>query len=88
VAVLLKITNPGMSLQMYDQIAAKLIPELKKRAGFHAHFVYAQGDGFVVHEIWDTREQEEDWFESVRANLPPDARPHIEAIELHNFASK
>ncbi|MDQ2908207.1 MAG: hypothetical protein M3R44_02530 [Candidatus Eremiobacteraeota bacterium] len=85
-AVLIKITNPGISLGMYDQISAKLIPEMKKRAGFQAHFVYPQGDGFVVNEIWDTRAQQEDWFDAVRANLPSDARPKIEAIELHNFA--
>ncbi len=85
-AVLVKITNPGISLGTYDQIAAKLIPEMKKRTGFQAHFVYPQGDGFVVHEIWDTREQQEDWFDSVRPNLPSDARPQIDVIALHNVA--
>lgn len=85
-AVLVKITNPGITLATYDQIAVKLIPEMKKRAGFQAHFVYPQGDGFVVQEIWDAREQQADWFESVRGNLPSDARPHIEVIELHNVA--
>ncbi|MBC5800561.1 MAG: hypothetical protein GIX03_16385 [Candidatus Eremiobacteraeota bacterium] len=83
-AVLVTITNPGISLETYDQIAARLIPDMKKRAGFQAHFVYPQGDGFVVHEIWDAREQQEAWFDSVRPNLPSDARPQIEVIELHN----
>ncbi len=73
-AVLVKITNPGISLGTYDEIAGKLIP------------VYAQGDGFVVHEIWDAREQQEDWFDSLRGSLPSDARPQIDVIELHNVA--
>ncbi len=85
-AVLVKISNPGITLETYDQIAARLIPEMKKRAGFHVHYVYPQGDGFVVHEIWDNREQQEDWFKSVRPNLPPSAQPRIEVIELHNLA--
>lgn len=86
-AVLVRITNPGMSLQQYDQIAGKLIPELKKQAGFHSHLIYPQRDGLVVEEVWDTREQQENWFELVRANLPPDARPQMDFVELHNFAS-
>ncbi len=85
-AVLVKISNPGISLGTYDQIAAKLVPELDKETGFHVHYVYAQGDGFVVHEIWDKREQQENWYQSVRSNLPADADPRIEVVELHNLA--
>lgn len=85
-AVLVKISNPGITLETYDQIAAKLVPEMKKRAGFQVHYVFPEGEGFVVHEIWDKREQQEDWFESVRANLPGSAQPRIETVELHNLA--
>lgn len=82
----MKISNPGITLETYDQIAAKLVPEMKKRAGFQVHYVYPEGEGFVVHEIWDKREQQEDWFESVRPNLPASAQPRIETIDLHNLA--
>ncbi len=85
-AVLVKISNPGISLGTYDQIAARLVPEMKKRTGFQVHYVFPQGDGFVVHEIWDKREQQEDWFKSVRPNLPADAEPQIEVVALHNLA--
>ncbi len=88
-AVLVKITNRGGSLAMYDQVAAQLVPELKRQAGFHAHFAQALDDGFAVHELWDSREQHEAWFEgNVRPKMPPGATPQVEVLELHSLATK
>ncbi len=83
-AVLVKISNPGINVETYDRVSSNLTAEMKKRAGFQVHYMYPQGESFVVHEIWDTHEQQEDWFDSVRANLPADAQPKIEVVELHN----
>ena len=88
-AVLVKILNRGMSLDTYDQIAPRLLPELKRQTGFHMHLCNSIEDGLVVREVWDTAEQQRAWFEGyVRPNIPPDARPEIEVVELHNVEAK
>lgn len=86
-AVLVKITNRGASLAMYDQLAARLVPEVKRQAGFYLHYSYALDDGFAVNEVWDSREQHAAWFEgNVRPNMPPGADPQIEVVDLHSVA--
>ena len=88
-AVLVKIVNRGMSLATYDEIAPRLIPELKRQAGFHVHLCSAIDDGLVVSEVWDSAEQQQAWFEKyVRPNIPPEGRPEIEVVELHNVVTK
>ncbi len=88
-AVLVKITNASVDMAKYDAISSRLIPALKQQPGFHAHFAYGQDGNLVVQEIWDSRDQHTAWFEgSVRPNMPPEATPKIEVIELHNVATK
>ncbi len=87
-AVLVKVTNRGASLAMYDQLSSRLLPEAKRQAGFHIHVCYPLDDGFTVNEVWDTVEQHTAWFEgNVRPKMPPGANPQIEVIELHNIAT-
>jgi hypothetical protein len=39
--------------------------------------------------VWDSAEQQNEWFERyVRPNLPPEGRPEIEIVELHNVEAK
>jgi heme-degrading monooxygenase HmoA len=88
-AVLVKILNRGMSLDKYDEIAPRLVPELKRQSGFQMHLCSSTDDGLVVHEVWDTAGQQQAWFEKyVRPNLPPEARSEIEVVELHNVEAK
>jgi len=88
-AVLVKIINRGMSLDMYDEIAPRLIPELKRQTGFHMHLCNPIDDGLVVSEVWDSADQQQAWFDRyVRPNIPADARPEIEVVELHNVVAR
>jgi heme-degrading monooxygenase HmoA len=88
-AVLVKILNRGMTLDMYDQIATPILAEIKRQAGFQIHACYATGDGLIVTEVWDTAEQQRAWFEKyVRPNIPADADQEFEVVELHNVATK
>lgn len=88
-AILVKILNRGMSLDTYDEIAPRLIPELKRQAGFHFHLCNPIDGGLVVTEVWDSAEQQQAWFEQyVRPNIPPEGRPEIEVVELHNVETK
>jgi heme-degrading monooxygenase HmoA len=88
-AVLVTITNYNASIEMYERIATRMIPELKRQAGFHSHFAYAIEDGFVVSEIWDSAEQHTVWFETtVRPNMPAEADPEIAFVKLVQLAEK
>jgi hypothetical protein len=88
-AVLVKILNRGMSLEGYDQVGVPLIAAIKQQAGFQFHLCYASDDGLVIHEVWDTADQQRAWFDAhIRPNIPPDADTQFEVIELHNVATK
>ena len=88
-AVLVKITNRAASLAMYDQLSSRLLPEAKRQAGFQIHACYPLDDGFEVIEVWDTAEQHRAWYDgNVRPNIPPDAQPEIDVVELHNVATR
>ena len=73
-----------MSAAEYDESAPVLIEQLKKQPGFLAHVAYADADGFVVAEVWETQEQHDTWFE---ANVKPSVPFEItqEVIDAHSF---
>jgi heme-degrading monooxygenase HmoA len=72
-----------MSAAQYDASAPQLVAMLKKQPGFLFHVSYADGDGFVVAEVWETREQHDAWFD---ANVTPNIPMEItqEVIDLHS----
>lgn len=82
-AALVKITNPGVSTEVYDQISTAVEPGLKASAGLQTHVAYQEGDGMIVLEVWDSSEQHEEWFTAnVKPHLPPGTA--VEVIALHN----
>ena len=83
---LVKITNPGVSTSVYDQISAAVEPGLKSSAGLQTHVAYQEGDGMIVLEVWDSAEQHQQWFgANVQPHLPPGTS--VETVELHNVIS-
>jgi hypothetical protein len=85
-AVLVRITAPGMDQAVYDQGAPVLHELVKKQPGFLMHVAYQTPGGFSVGEIWETQAQQESWFnEQVKPNLPPEivAAATTEYISLH-----
>ena len=82
-STLVKITNPGVSPQVYDQISAAVEPGLKASSGLQTHVAYQEGDGMVVLEVWDSLEQHREWFTAnVEPHLPPGTS--VDVLELHN----
>ena len=84
-AVLIRNRVAGMTSSLYDEIASHLIEKLKTQPGFVLHVSYeVAGSGFTVAEIWESREQHEQWFEqNVRPNLPGGVEHEV--IELHSL---
>jgi heme-degrading monooxygenase HmoA len=83
-AVLIRSRVAGMDPSKYDEISPPLIEKLKTQPGFVLHVSYeASGSGFTVAEIWESQEQQAEWFEqNVKSNLPGDVEQEV--IELHS----
>jgi hypothetical protein len=47
------------------------------------HVAYVTPEGLVVGEVWETRQQQQKWFdENVKPNVPTEIKQEV--IELHN----
>jgi hypothetical protein len=85
-AVLVRITAPGMDQSGYDQAAPGLHELVKKQPGFIIHVAYPMPGGFTVGEVWESQAQQESWFnEHVTPSLPAEivAASSTEYIQLH-----
>ena len=77
---------PGMTGERYDQVSTELLPKLKQQPGFLYHVAFSEGDGLTVSEIWESREQHDEWFEeNVRPNVP--AEISVTALDVHNVVT-
>ncbi len=82
-ASLVRITNPSISPEVYDQISTAVEPGLKVSDGLQTHVAYQDGDGMVVLEVWDSADQHQQWFSTnVEPHLPPGTS--VEVLALHN----
>jgi hypothetical protein len=81
-AILARMTIPGMDAATYDQVSAQLTAVIKAAPGFITHVAYPSPGGFSVGEIWASRGDYESFFnENVKPNVPVEIRQEV--IELH-----
>ncbi len=72
-----------MSTAQYDETAPTLVELIKKQPGFLLHVSYEDAGGFVVAEVWETKEQHDAWFdENVKPNVPFEITQEV--IDLHS----
>lgn len=77
-------TAPGMPAEAYYAAMADVAEPLRHSAGFISHAAQISPDGVTVTELWETREQWQQWFDtSVRPHLPPGA-PEPTVVEVLN----
>jgi heme-degrading monooxygenase HmoA len=82
-AVLVRMSAAGMETSNYDEASQALTELVKKSPGFIMHVAYTTPDGMGIGEVWESREQHEEWFnENVKPNVPFEFKQEI--IELHN----
>ena len=75
--------HAAMSAAQYDESAPPLIEQLKKEPGCLVHVSYEGPDGFVVAEVWETKEQHDTWFDAnVKPNVPFEITQEV--IDLHS----
>jgi heme-degrading monooxygenase HmoA len=89
-AVLMTGKVPGMTAEIYDGIAANVMPRLKQAKGFISHAAGMGEDGvWTVVEVWESEEEGQRWFEEgVKPNLPAGVVPDRRYRTLHNFVAK
>jgi len=75
-----------MTSGQYDQVIARLAPELAAAEGFIAHFARPGTDGgWTVIEVWESEQQQAAWYDAkVRPHLPPGS-PEPGIRPLHNL---
>ena len=63
---------------------APLIEKLKQQPGFLLHVSFEDAQGFAVAELWETKEQHDDWFDAnVKPNVPAEITQEV--IEVHGL---
>jgi heme-degrading monooxygenase HmoA len=82
--ILVRIAANGMDESTYDQMAPGLHPLLKTQPGFIMHVAYPIPGGFAVGEVWESKAQQETWYnEFVTPNLPDPDAMSTEYFEIH-----
>ena len=81
---------PTLTADVYDAMAAQMMPLMKGHKGFIAHTGGpSPSGGFRIVEIWETEADGTAWFEAnVKPNLPPDMKPERKWFPLHNVVTK
>jgi len=86
-SVLARLSVAGMTTDMYDKASEQLTPRVLSSPGFVAHVAFV-GDGKLhVSEIWDRREDFQNWFDNnVKPNVPG---VEVDVVtEVHNVIIK
>ena len=86
-SILARLTAAGMTTESYDQASAQLTPLLLAAPGFVAHVGFVVDGEFHVSEIWDSRDELQNWFDNnVKPNVP--GVEIGEVREVHNVIIK
>jgi hypothetical protein len=80
---------PGMTKEMYDEMASALLPLLAQRPGFIAHAAWPVGGGWQVMDIFESEIEHDSWAaEVVGPAMPEGLRkmppPKMTYQPLHN----
>ena len=81
---------PTLTADVYDAMAAQMMPQMKGQKGFIAHTGGpSPSGGFRIVEIWESEADGTAWFEAnVKPNLPPDIKPERKWFPLVNVVTK
>ena len=86
-SVLVRLSASGMTTDMYDKASEQLTPRVLSAPGFVAHVAFVGDGGFHVSEIWESRDDFQNWFDNnVKPNVPG---VEIDVVrEVHNVIIK
>jgi heme-degrading monooxygenase HmoA len=85
--VLVRLSVSGMTTDTYDKASEQLTPPLLAAPGFVAHVGFVVDGEFHVSEIWESRDDFQNWFDgNVKPNVP--GVEIDEVSEVHNVMIK
>ena len=86
-SVLVRLSASGMTTDTYDKASEQLAPLVLAAAGFVAHVAFVVDGEFHVSEIWESRDDFQNWFDNnVKPNVP--GVEIDEVREVHNVLIK
>ncbi|HEY5272806.1 MAG TPA: hypothetical protein VIJ34_06180 [Acidimicrobiales bacterium] len=86
-SVLVRLSVSGMTTDSYDQVSGQLTPPLLAAPGFVAHVGFVVDGEFHVSEIWESRDDFQNWFDNnVKPNVPGVGIDEVR--EVHNVIIK
>ena len=70
-SILARLSASGMTTDMYDKASEQLAPLVLAAPGFVAHVAFVRDGVFHVSEVWETRDDFQNWFDNnVKPNVP------------------
>ena len=86
-SVLVRLSASGMTTDTYDKVSEQLTPLVLAAPGFVAHVAFVRDGVFHVSEVWDSRDDFQNWFDNnVKPNVP--GVEIDEEREVHNVILK
>jgi hypothetical protein len=87
-AVMIIAEVAGQTQQGYDGMLAVLAERIRAAPGFISHTGFPVEGGWRVMELWQTKEQANQFFaKNVVPHLPPGIRPKRSVQELHSLVT-
>ena len=70
-SILVRLTASGMTTDTYDKASEQLTPRVLAAPGFVAHVAFVVDGDVHVSEIWESRDDFQNWFDNnVKPNVP------------------
>jgi hypothetical protein len=87
-AVLIATDVKGQTEEGYDGVLLAVRDAVQKAPGFIMHFAHPAEGEWKVYELWETKQQADQWFASyVVPNLPPGIHPKRKYQVLHSLVT-
>ena len=87
-AVLISAKVKNQTLEGYDGVLTAVRESIKQAPGFIMHCAHPVADGWLVTEVWQSKEESDNWFaKNVVPNLPPGIHPKRSYQQLHSLVT-
>lgn len=88
-AVLISSDVHGQTQEGYDGVLLAVRDSIKAAPGFIMHCAYPADGKWILHEVWESKQQADRWFAStIVPNLPKGVHPKRNYKQLHSLVTK
>jgi heme-degrading monooxygenase HmoA len=87
-AVLISTNVKGQTQEGYDGVLTAVRDSIKQAPGFIMHCAHPGEGEWKVYEVWNSKEEADQWFGKVVVpNLPPGIHPKRAYTSLHSIVT-